>query len=170
MIGGIQEPTRETLDELNRILGEGKYAISYARESAGLRTIVRTHERPAREWSTQFAPGDTSESVAATWQEFTSRIEKSEGTRVAAETGGTEAPRIVAGAGMEATSNTFEAGGGSAEESRAETADDVPTPSPAPSPAPSIEEGPPGEEVPEPPPQPLTGESAPAEHQKRKWF
>lgn len=113
MIGGIQEPERMVLDELNRILGEGTYAISYAHDSAGLRTIVRTHDRPAREWSTQFGPSLAPEQSAAVWQEFLQRIARSEGKLEAAP-----------------------GGGGSAEESRAET---IPDEEQAPSPVPSDE-------------------------------
>lgn len=142
MIGGITEPSRETLAELNRILGEGKYAISYARESAGLRTLVRTHDRPAREWSTVFAPGDSEPALAAVWQEFLSRIERSEGKRVSMEAGG-------------------------AEESRGEVADDVP-PGP-PKPTPPV---PDREPEPEPPPSdaPQPPESEEGGKKKRPWF
>ncbi len=76
MIGIDQEPTREILDELDRILGPGKYAIAYAEDAVGIRAYVRTRERPAREWAAYFAPGLAAESVLAVWRELTLRIER----------------------------------------------------------------------------------------------
>lgn len=75
MIGIDQEPKREALDALDRILGAGTYAISYAEESAGVRAIVRTHERPARQWSAHFSPNITPDDVRDVWAALVLKIE-----------------------------------------------------------------------------------------------
>jgi hypothetical protein len=76
VIGIDQEPTREILDELDRILGPVQYAIAYAEDAVGIRAYVRTRERPAREWAAYFAPGLAAESVLAVWHELTLRIDR----------------------------------------------------------------------------------------------
>lgn len=75
MIGIDQEPKREALDGLDRILGAGTYAISYAEESAGVRAIVRTHERPPRQWSAHFPPNITPDDVRDVWAALVLKIE-----------------------------------------------------------------------------------------------
>lgn len=75
MIGIDQEPKREALDSLDRLLGAGTYAISYAEESAGVRAIVRTHERPARQWSAHFPPNLTTDDVRDVWAALVLKIE-----------------------------------------------------------------------------------------------
>jgi hypothetical protein len=76
VIGIDQEPTREILDELDRILGPVQYAIAYAEDAVGIRAYVRTRERPPREWAAYFAPGLAAESVLAVWHELTLRIDR----------------------------------------------------------------------------------------------
>jgi hypothetical protein len=79
MIGIDQEPNRETLAALNGALGEGNYQVQYEQTEHGVRAIVRTHEKPPRTWNTRFAAGLAREQVDAVWQEFASRISKSNG-------------------------------------------------------------------------------------------
>ena len=76
MIGIDQEPTREILDELDRILGVGQFAIAYAEDAIGIRAYVRTRERPPREWAAHFAPGLDDDGVLSVWHELTLRIER----------------------------------------------------------------------------------------------
>jgi hypothetical protein len=76
VIGIDQEPTREILDELDRILGPVQYAIAYAEDAVGIRAYVRTRERPAREWGAHFAPGLDADGVLSVWHELTLRIER----------------------------------------------------------------------------------------------
>lgn len=84
MIGIDQEPNREALAALNAALGEGNYQIQYEQAENGVIGIVRTHETPSRTWKTRFSPGLAPEQVAAVWQEFSSRINKSFGELEAA--------------------------------------------------------------------------------------
>lgn len=79
--------TLETLEALNRTLGKDRYHFISIDEAAGERVIVRTIERPGREWSAQFARGLTVEQKAAVWQEFVARVAGSPGNPVDAPPG-----------------------------------------------------------------------------------
>jgi hypothetical protein len=76
VIGIDQEPAREILDELDRILGPGRYSIAYAEDAVGIRGYVRTREQPYREWAAYFAPALPAESVLAVWRELALRIDR----------------------------------------------------------------------------------------------
>lgn len=74
MIGLDQEPSRETLDGLNRVLGEGQYRVEYRQDPGAVVAVIRTYEQPPRTWEARFATGAQRTDVDAGWRELVARV------------------------------------------------------------------------------------------------
>lgn len=74
MIGLDQEPSRETLDGLNRALGEGQYRVEYRQDPGAVAAVVRTYEQPPRMWEARFATGAVRAEVDAGWAALVTQI------------------------------------------------------------------------------------------------